>query len=54
MNELQQFLAMGGYGGYVWGAYGLVSLLLVGHLIAVIGHGRTARRIAGRSTTTEE
>lgn len=28
-NSLDEFLAMGGYGLYVWGAYALVLLLLL-------------------------
>jgi heme exporter protein D len=27
--DLQSFLAMGGYAGYVWPAYGLTALVLV-------------------------
>jgi len=27
--ELQEFLKMGGYAGYVWSAYGLTFLVLV-------------------------
>lgn len=27
-NGLQQFLAMGGYGWYVWGSYGIVIAML--------------------------
>ena len=28
-NRLQTFLDMGGYGGFVWPAYGLTALVLV-------------------------
>jgi len=27
--DLQKILAMGGYGGYVWSAYGLAALVLI-------------------------
>ncbi|GAB6068481.1 hypothetical protein JCM13664_18010 [Methylothermus subterraneus] len=29
-----EFFAMGGYGAYVWSAYGLVALVLIWNLIA--------------------
>lgn len=28
-NSLSDFLAMGGYGGYVWGSFGLTALIVV-------------------------
>ncbi len=33
MNSLQQFLHMGGYGGFIWPAYILVTVVLTGLLI---------------------
>lgn len=29
MNSLREFLHMGGYGLYVWGAYGLAAVVLI-------------------------
>lgn len=29
---MQHWLAMGGYGNYVWGAYGLAGFVLLGNL----------------------
>ncbi len=29
MHVLSEFLAMGGYGFYIWGAYGVTALLIV-------------------------
>jgi heme exporter protein D len=29
MNALAQFFAMGGYGRYVWGSFGVVGLILL-------------------------
>lgn len=29
MNQLVQWLSMGGYSAYVWSAYGLVTLTLI-------------------------
>ena len=52
--DLQEFLRMGGYAGYVWTAYGLTALVLVWNWWA-------ARRVeaeqiasARRRTTTEK
>lgn len=32
MSHIQQFFSMGGYGWYVWSAYGLVATVLIGVL----------------------
>ena len=40
MNDLQTFLAMGGYGAYVWPAYGLTAWLMI------VEPWLTARRLA--------
>lgn len=34
-TDLSGFLAMGGYGVYVWPAYGIVALVLVGQVLQV-------------------
>jgi len=39
--DLQTFLHMGGYAGYVWSAYGLTAVVLIGNWWA-------ARRIEAR------
>ncbi len=31
-----EFLAMGGYGFYVWGSYGVTALLIVAEIVWVI------------------
>ncbi len=38
-----EFFDMGGYGFYVWGAYGLTAVLLVVEVIAVRARLRNAR-----------
>jgi heme exporter protein D len=49
------FLAMGGYGGYVWPAYGLTVLAFAGMLVWTVATLRSRRReelglsAAGRS-----
>lgn len=35
-NSVADFLAMGGYAGYVWGAYGLAALIMVVEPILVV------------------
>jgi heme exporter protein D len=45
MNE---FLAMGGYGFYVWGAYGVTALAIVVELLAL-----RARRFAALAAHAE-
>jgi heme exporter protein D len=36
LSDLQHFLAMGGYAAYVWPAYGMVAVVLIGNLIAAL------------------
>jgi heme exporter protein D len=33
--SLQDFLAMGGYGLYVWGSFGMTALVLTAELLAL-------------------
>jgi heme exporter protein D len=40
------FIAMGGYGFYVWGAYLTTAVLVVIEIIAVRARLRDARRVA--------
>jgi heme exporter protein D len=44
MSDLQTFLAMGGYGGYVWPAYGLTVLAFVGVLVWTMAVLKARRR----------
>jgi heme exporter protein D len=47
---MSEFLAMGGYGFYVWGAYGVTALVIVAELVAVRARRRAAEAlVAGRS-----
>jgi len=32
---MSEFLAMGGYGFYVWGAYGVAALVVVAEILSV-------------------
>lgn len=44
-NSLSEFLAMGGYGLYVWGSFGVTALALVVEPILV---GRARKRTRAR------
>ena len=41
-NSFSDFIAMGGYGFYVWGSFGLTGLIMLGEPILII-NGRQAR-----------
>ena len=43
-GSLSEFLAMGGYGLYVWGSYVVTFLLVAIELALVIARHRVARR----------
>jgi heme exporter protein D len=34
-KSLEDFLAMGGYGLYVWGSFGVTALVMAGELLAL-------------------
>lgn len=40
MEALSSFLAMGGYAGYVWSAYGLAAVVMAGVLVASLRAAR--------------
>jgi heme exporter protein D len=44
--SLSDFLAMGGYGFYVWGAYTFTAILVVAEIAAVRSRFRAARLAA--------
>ena len=48
MNTWREFFAMGGYGLYVWGAYGLSAILLLGTLVAALRRERRVIREIAR------
>jgi len=41
-GSLGNFLEMGGYAGYVWGAYGVTVIVVVAELIALRARRRAA------------
>jgi heme exporter protein D len=44
--SLADFFTMGGYGGYVWGAYGLTAVVIAAEIGAVLARLRNARSAA--------
>jgi len=51
---MTEYLAMGGYGFYVWGAYGVIALCIVAELLSVRARRRAAAKLAAASPRTEE
>lgn len=43
---MMEWLAMGGYGGFVWGSYGVAALAVLVELAALRGRRRRALRQA--------
>jgi heme exporter protein D len=52
MGGLETFLAMGGYGGYVWSAYAIAAVVLVANIIAARRDERAASGALSRASTT--
>ena len=42
MNDLHEFLTMGGYGAYVWPAYAIAAVVV---LLNVLAPGRRLKRL---------
>ena len=47
MDAVSQFLDMGGYAGFVWPAYGIVAIVLVGLLVVSRRELRAAEKTLG-------
>jgi heme exporter protein D len=43
-HSVSEFLAMGGRGGFVWGAYGTMALLMLVEVMLARARHRAARR----------
>ena len=43
MDALGNYLSMGGYGPYIWPAYGVTALVLVAQLVDTVGRLRRRR-----------
>ena len=44
MNAITEFLAMGGYAPYVWGAYGLTAAVAIALVAVSLAQRRSAMR----------
>lgn len=49
MSGLQAFLDMGGYGGFIWPAYGLGLVLMAGVLVQSVAAMRKAEHELGEA-----
>jgi heme exporter protein CcmD len=48
-QSFSDFLAMGGYAPFVWGAYGMAALLIGAEIVLLLLRGlRTSADVAGR------
>jgi heme exporter protein CcmD len=47
-NAFAEFFAMGGYAGFIWPAYGIAALVLVGLLVVSLHQLRQARETLRR------
>jgi len=47
-GSVGEFIAMGGYGWYVWGSYGVAFLLIAAELTLLVRRHRAARRRLGK------
>jgi heme exporter protein D len=53
-HGVQDFLAMGGYALYVWGAYGVAVVVVALEIVLLRARTRTARRLAGTPRPGDE
>ncbi len=44
MEQIETFLAMGGYGHYVWPAYGLTAAIMIAFLVSTLRSLRSRKR----------
>jgi len=51
---MSEFFAMGGYGFYVWGAYGVTALAIVAELLGVRARRRAAQQLLAGTPRREE
>jgi len=50
---MSQFFAMGGYGFYVWGAYGVAALVVIAEILSVRSKRRATLAEARLAAPTE-
>ncbi|HEV8590293.1 MAG TPA: heme exporter protein CcmD [Pyrinomonadaceae bacterium] len=52
-NSLSEFISMGGYGVYVWGSFGVTSVLLTAEIIMLRARKRKLEQGADAKTRLE-
>ena len=50
---MMNFLAMGGYGFFVWGAYGVTAVVVVAELLSLRARRRAAVKLAASMPRSE-
>ena len=53
-TSLPEFLAMGGYGVYVWGSFGMTALVIVIEMASLAARRKAARNRAEESNPSNE
>ena len=53
-TSFPEFLAMGGYGVYVWGSFGMTALVIVIEMASLVARRKAARNRADESTPSNE
>jgi len=54
MEQVQTFLAMGGYGFFVWPAFALTAVILIGMLVTTLRHLRAVQSDLARLQVPEQ
>ena len=49
-SSVSEFLAMGSYGLYVWGAYVMTAVVIAAEVVTLVRRGRTLREQESRSS----
>ncbi len=49
-GSVSEFLAMGSYGLYVWGAYVVTAVVIAAEVVTLVRRGRTLREQGSRSS----
>ena len=49
-GSVSEFLAMGSYGLYVWGAYVVTAVVIAAEVVTLVRRGRTLRKQESRNS----
>ena len=53
-SNWSEFAAMGGYGAYVWGSFGVTALVITGEMLALRARFKTLRLAASDESVNVE